>query len=167
MADFEPLSLSLSPARPSVCDGVQLTMRWVRTDVRLLFYRSREAVGTPAGTGKAATMPAILLRPGAWIGGDDPTRRSHNAVIPHAERLTCQARCVSDSRREGGYAGGSWAEGKKGKWAGSCDLNPKRPISLFLFFSPFSIFFYNSSLFLNSKIQISKFQISIISLMKI
>jgi hypothetical protein len=37
-------------------------MRWVRVDSRLLFYRSGEAVGTPAGTGKAATMAPIWLR---------------------------------------------------------------------------------------------------------
>jgi hypothetical protein len=56
---------------------------------------------------------------------------------PHAERLTRQARCVSDSRREGGYAGGS--AGPRGRRASGPLLRfePKAPNKSFSFLFPF------------------------------
>ena len=40
-------------------------------------------------------------------------------VGPVCSEADARARCVSDSRREGGCVRGSWAEGNEGKWAGS------------------------------------------------
>jgi hypothetical protein len=67
-----------------------------------------------------------------------------------------------------GSAPGSRSGPARGRWNGPRDqMGWWAEMVVLAQTSHFPFFFYNSSLFPNSKIQISKFQISIISLMKI
>lgn len=56
---------------------------------------------------------------------------SHRRALCGLEGADHPAPPVSDPRREGGSAGGGWAEGRKGKWA---EFKGVGPSHVFLFF---------------------------------